>query len=187
MSTVVERCYNSPKQGIKWCNDHLSLCFWNLKPAMSIDKFVNVISVITQHTIYENTLTSRRGSRKLITLMKSYLNKRYLCKWLATWETIRESIFSKYFACISSIILCAEEHWIKFNKTVIHFNNQEQRESSFAINSLLRLCFHSELSGVVLHSGFKPFYVITAVKGWFHVKKKCLQISCEPQKTVFDM
>lgn len=67
--------------------------------------------------------------------------------------------------------MCAEEHWIKFNKTVIHFNNQEQRESSFAISSLLRLCFHSELSGVVLHSGFKPFYVITAVKGWFHVTK----------------
>ena len=43
---------------------------------MSIDKFVNVISVIIQHTIYENTLTTRRGSRKLITLMKSYLNKR---------------------------------------------------------------------------------------------------------------
>ena len=42
---------------------------------MSIDKFVNVISVITQHTINENTLTSRRGSRKMITLMKVTLTK----------------------------------------------------------------------------------------------------------------
>ena len=83
----------------------------------------------------------------------------------------KRTYFVQNILYVLPLLHCAEEHCIKFNKTVIYFNNQEQRESSFAINSLLRLCFHSELSGVVLHSGFKPFYVITAVKGWFQVKK----------------